>query len=146
VKKPPKENFLEWLSDKCLEIWEREGIWIDRHWDPEELEDFFTSADPYLHNIGINGDDEIWRAYWTAILNIAYKIADSNLRWEFFADPDDYDGVAIVVVDQQGKCLTCGNDGSIAARLSMRKFGSVDEFRQFLIDTAAKLFLGGEKK
>ncbi|MEZ8221332.1 hypothetical protein GG496_001502 [Candidatus Fervidibacteria bacterium JGI MDM2 JNZ-1-D12] len=145
MKEPPKKNFIEWLSDKCLRIWEREGIWIEEHWELDELEAFLCYGDPYVYDIGIRDDDEIWRAYWTAILNIAYEISGTNHRWEFFSDPDDYDGVAVVVVDKQGRCLTCGSDGSVAARLTMRDHGDIDGFRQFIINLATQLFGGGKQ-
>jgi len=145
IELPTKEEaFWELMTNEVLNTCEDEGIWIDAEPNIEDTKAFFLFGDPYLYNIHIQQDFDIWVAYWATIFRVAKKVAGrEDVHYEFFPAFDNEFDAILVVVDESGKCLTYDpQTKTIGKLLEMQEF-DYEEFRRFVKDIA-RIFSGGE--
>jgi len=145
IELPTKEEaFWKFMTEEVLAVCEEEGVWIDAEPNSEDVKAFFLFGDPYLYNIQIQEDFDIWVAYWATIFRVAKKVAGrEDVHYEFFPAFDSDCDAILVAVDSSGKCLTYDPKTKTIGRLFEMQEFDYEEFREF-IKRIARIFAGGE--
>jgi len=144
IELPTKEEaFWELMTNEVLAVCEEEGIWIDAEPNIEVTKAFFLFGDPYLYNIQIQDDFDIWVAYWATIFRVAKKVAGrEDVHYEFYPSFDNEFDAVLVAVDSSGKCLTYDPQTKTIGKLFEMQEFDYSEFREFL-KSVARIFAGG---